>query len=149
MWNYNREDDTSRYGREGPNNFAALAKILVELFKGEEEEFLSMNHRDGCFMCSPPSWVSSKPIIPFNLLPESLLMNINPSICNRNGEISLRGYTAPPHSQRTTTGTLTLGSRRIRIYSWCSRTGCFTKRATTARKWPPPPTTPFFFLPPT
>ena len=34
-------------------------------------------------------------------------MNINPSICNRNGERSPRGSTAPPHSQRTTTGTLT------------------------------------------
>ena len=40
MWNYNGEDDTSRCGRKGPDTPAALAKILAELFKGEEEEFL-------------------------------------------------------------------------------------------------------------
>ena len=40
MWHYNREDDASRCGRKGPGTPAALAKILDELFKGEEEEFL-------------------------------------------------------------------------------------------------------------
>ena len=39
MWNYNKEDDTSRYGRKGPDNFAALAAMLADLYKGEKEEF--------------------------------------------------------------------------------------------------------------
>ena len=58
MWHYNREDDTSRCGRKGPDTHAALAKILVELFKGEEEEFLHIKHMEGYSMYSPPSWVS-------------------------------------------------------------------------------------------
>ena len=37
MWDYNGEDDASRCGRKGPNTPAALAKILAELFKGEEK----------------------------------------------------------------------------------------------------------------
>ena len=40
MWHYNGEDDASRCGRKSPDTPAALAKILAELFKGEEEEFL-------------------------------------------------------------------------------------------------------------
>ena len=36
MWHYNGEDDASRCGRKGPDTPAALAKILAELFKGEE-----------------------------------------------------------------------------------------------------------------
>ena len=38
MWNYNGEDDTSRYGRKGPDNFASLAATLADLYKGEKEE---------------------------------------------------------------------------------------------------------------
>ena len=40
---------------------AALAKILAELFKGEEEEFLHHNRRDGYSMYNPPIWVSPNP----------------------------------------------------------------------------------------
>ena len=58
---YNGEDDASRYGRKGPGTPAALAKILAELFKGEEEEFLGINRRDGYSMYNPPSWVSPHP----------------------------------------------------------------------------------------
>ena len=58
MWHYNGEDDASRYGRKGPDTPAALAIILAELFKGEEEEFLCIKRRDGFSMYSPPSWVS-------------------------------------------------------------------------------------------
>ena len=61
MWHYNGEDDASRCGRKGPDTSAALAKILVELFKGEEEEFLRIKHGGGYSMYSPPSWVSSDP----------------------------------------------------------------------------------------
>ena len=47
MWHYNGEDDTFRYGRKAPDTSAALGKMLVDLFKGEEEEFLRIKHRDG------------------------------------------------------------------------------------------------------
>ena len=147
MWHYNGEDDASRCGRKGPDTPAALAKILAELFKGEEDGFLRIKRRGGFSMYNPPSWVSFNPIIPFNLLPESLLMNITPSIRNRNGEKLPRGYTAPPHSQRTITGTLTPDSKRIWTYMWSSRMGCSTRRAMTARKWPSPPTIPVFSPP--
>ena len=61
MWHYNGEDDASRCGQKGPDTPVALAKILAELFKGEEEEFLRVNHRDGYSMYNPPSWVSPNP----------------------------------------------------------------------------------------
>ena len=57
MWNYNGEDDTSCCGRKGLDTPAALAKILAELFKGEEEEFLRITHREGYSMYNRPSWV--------------------------------------------------------------------------------------------
>ena len=58
LWNYNREDDTSRYGRKGPDNFAALSAMLADLYKGEKEEFTRLTCRDGFSMYNPPSWVS-------------------------------------------------------------------------------------------
>ena len=54
MWHYNGEDDASRCGRNGPDTPGALAKILAELFKGEEEEFLRIKRRDGYYMYDPP-----------------------------------------------------------------------------------------------
>ena len=54
MWHYNGEDDASRCDRKGPDTPAAAAKILVELFKGEEEEFIRIKHRDGFSMYNPP-----------------------------------------------------------------------------------------------
>ena len=72
MWHYNGEDDASRCGRKGPDTPAALAKIFDELLKGEEEEFLRINHRDGYSMYNPPSWVSLSPsalLIPLPGLP--------------------------------------------------------------------------------
>lgn len=54
MWHYNGDDDASRCGRKGPDTPATLAKILAKLFKGEEEEFLRINRRDGCSMYNPP-----------------------------------------------------------------------------------------------
>ena len=71
MWNYNGEDDTSRYGRIGPDNFAALAAMLADLYKGEKEEFTSLKCRDGFSMYNPPSWVSFQSNTSLNLLPES------------------------------------------------------------------------------
>ena len=61
MWHYNGEDDASHCGRKGPDTPAALAKILAELFKGEEEEFLRIKRGDGYSMYDPPSWVSPDP----------------------------------------------------------------------------------------
>ena len=58
LWCFNGADDATRYGRKGPDNAAALAKILSELFKGEEEEFTRIKPRDGFSMYNPPSWVS-------------------------------------------------------------------------------------------
>src|SRR4051812_20254395 len=81
MWHYNGEHDASRCGRKGLDTPAALGKILAELFNGEEEDFIHIKRRDGFSMYNPPSWVSSNPAAPLILLPESLLMNINPSIC--------------------------------------------------------------------
>ena len=63
MWDYNGEDDASRCGRKGPDTPAALAKILAELFKGDEKEFLRIKLRDGYSMYNPPSWVRSNPSV--------------------------------------------------------------------------------------
>ena len=117
MWHYNGEDDASRCGRKGLDTLPTLTKILAELYKGEKDELTRIKRRDGFSMYNPPSWVSSNPITLLILLPKLLSMDINPSICNRNGGRSPRGYTSPRHSQRITTGTLTLiqrGSRYIR-----------------------------------
>ena len=70
MWNYNEEDDASRCGRKDLDTPTALAKILAELFKGEEEEFPRIRHREGYSMYNPPSWVSPQPFAPLILLPE-------------------------------------------------------------------------------
>ena len=56
MWDFNGEDDTTRYGRKGPDSAAALIKILSTLYKGEEEEFLHVNPQGGFSMYNPPSW---------------------------------------------------------------------------------------------
>ena len=45
MWHYNREDDASRCGRKGPDNFAALTAMLADLFKGEKEDFTRLKCR--------------------------------------------------------------------------------------------------------
>ena len=58
MWDFNGEDDATRYARKGPESVAALIKILSALYKGEEEEFLRVNPRGRFSMYNPPSWVS-------------------------------------------------------------------------------------------
>ena len=95
MWHYNGEDDASPCGRKGPHTPAALAKILDELYKEETEEFTRIKRRDGFSMYNPPSWVSSNPTTLLILLLELLFMDINPSICNRNGGRSPRSSIAP------------------------------------------------------
>ena len=58
MWDFNGEDDATRYGRKGPGSIVDLIKILSTLYKGEEEEFLRVNPQGGFSMYNPPSWVS-------------------------------------------------------------------------------------------
>ena len=81
MWHFNREDDTTRCGRKGPDSAAALARILSDLYKGEEEEFLRIKTRDGFSMYNPPEWVSChsfpsfaySSVLPLRLLASMLL----------------------------------------------------------------------------
>ena len=63
MWHFNGEDDATRCGRKGPDSATALAKILSDLYKGEEEEFIRIKPRDGFSMYNPPSWVSCYPLL--------------------------------------------------------------------------------------
>ena len=67
MWDFNGEDDATRYGRKGPASAAALVKILSSLYKGEEEEFLRVNPQGGFTMYNPPSWVSGQLCLPIRL----------------------------------------------------------------------------------
>ena len=50
MWHYNGEDDAARCGRKGPDTFTALAAMLVDLFKGEKEDFTRLKCREGFSM---------------------------------------------------------------------------------------------------
>lgn len=63
MWHFNGEDDATRCGRKGPDSTTALEKILSDLYKGEEEEFLRIKPQDGFSMYNPPSWVSCYPLL--------------------------------------------------------------------------------------
>ena len=58
MWHFNGEDDATCCGRKGPDSATALAKILSDLYKGEEEEFIRIKPRVGFSMYNPPNWVS-------------------------------------------------------------------------------------------
>ena len=40
MWHFNGEDDATRCGRKGPDSVTTLARIMSDLYKGEEEDFL-------------------------------------------------------------------------------------------------------------
>ena len=60
MWDFNGEDDATRYGRKGLDSVAILLKILSTLYKGEEEEFLRVNPQGGFSIHNPPSWVSGR-----------------------------------------------------------------------------------------
>ena len=58
MWHYNGEDDASHCLRQGPDNFAALATILADLFKGEKEDFTRLKCQEGFSMYYPIDWAS-------------------------------------------------------------------------------------------
>ena len=68
MWDFNGEDDATRYGRKGPDSGAALLKILSTLYKGEVEEFLRVNPQGGFSMHNPPSWVSGRIYLPIRFV---------------------------------------------------------------------------------
>ena len=57
-WHYNGTDDATGCGRKGPDSATALARILPDLYKGGEEDFLHIKPRDGFSMYNPPNWVS-------------------------------------------------------------------------------------------
>ena len=57
LWCYNGEDDTSRYRCKGPDTPVELATILADLYKGEKEDFLHLNCREGYSMYNPIEWV--------------------------------------------------------------------------------------------
>ena len=105
MWNYNGEDDTSRYGRKGPDDFAALATMLANLYKGEKEEFPCLKCRDGFSMYNPPSWVNFQSRILFNPYLKPQLVGLKLTIFNRNGGRPPRGSIALLRSQRIIFGT--------------------------------------------
>jgi hypothetical protein len=52
----------TRHQRQGPDNKAALAKILADLFKGDEAEFARMSIREGYSGYNPMDWVSHNPL---------------------------------------------------------------------------------------
>src|SRR4051812_25006453 len=58
LWCYNREDDASRYKREGSDTPAALAAIMADLYKVKKEEFIRLNCWEGFSMYNPIEWVS-------------------------------------------------------------------------------------------
>ena len=64
MWEFNGEDDATRYGRKGPDLAAVLENTLSSLYKGEKEEFLRVNPQAGFSMYDPPSWVSEQLRLP-------------------------------------------------------------------------------------
>lgn len=53
LWCYNGTSDATRYKRQGPHDKAAMAKILVDLFKGEVEDFAQLSIREGCSGYNP------------------------------------------------------------------------------------------------
>ena len=57
LWCYNGEDDASRYRRKGPDTPAELSTILADLYKGEKEDFLRLNYREGYSVYNPIEWV--------------------------------------------------------------------------------------------
>ena len=47
----------SRYRRKGPDTPGELAMILADVYKGEKEDFLRVNSREGYSMYNPIEWV--------------------------------------------------------------------------------------------
>ena len=52
------EDDTSLYTEKGPDDQATLASTLMDLYKGEEEDFARLQCQYDFSMYNPVDWVS-------------------------------------------------------------------------------------------
>ena len=52
-----RGGDASRYMRKGPDDQAALAAMLMDLYIEEEEDFARQQYWDGFSMYNPIDWV--------------------------------------------------------------------------------------------
>jgi hypothetical protein len=63
LWCYNRTNNVTLHQRHGPDNKVALAKILADLYKGDEAEFARMSIREGCSGYNPADWVSHNPLL--------------------------------------------------------------------------------------
>ena len=73
VWHYKGTDDATRCGRNGPNSATMLARILSDLYKGEEEDFLHIKPRDGFSMYNSPKLGKSSFMFLLHLLWRSLL----------------------------------------------------------------------------
>ena len=58
LWCYNGEDDATQCTRKGPADQAAMAVILADLFKGEEQEFAWLRPKEGFSSYNPIEMVS-------------------------------------------------------------------------------------------
>ena len=95
MWHFNGEDDATRCGQKGPDSATALAKILSDLYKGEEEEFIRIKPRDGFSMYNPPSWVSCY-LTQLYSFPHSFIANIYLASPSQELRKAVREVHSPP-----------------------------------------------------
>ena len=69
MWQYNGMSDTTCSRRLGPANQLALAAALADLYKGEKEDFVQLQVKEGYSSYNPIEWVSpSTPRLDFGHL---------------------------------------------------------------------------------
>ena len=84
MWHFNGEDDATHCGCKGPDSATALARILSDLYKGEEEEFFRIKPQNGFSMYNPPSWVSRHSFPPFYSFWRSSSKSLTSILLSRN-----------------------------------------------------------------
>ena len=70
---YNGEHDASRYRRRGPDTPTELAMILNDLYKGDKEDFLHLNYREGYSMYNPIEWVRFRLPVSLYCYPDILI----------------------------------------------------------------------------
>src|SRR5512141_1980481 len=97
MWDFNRENDATRHGRQGPGSAEDLVKILSGLYKGEKEDFLQMSPLNGLSMNNPRTWVSGRLLIRSGLSKLSALLY---DFRRRNCTGMWRTYTVRLHNPR-------------------------------------------------
>lgn len=135
LWCYNGTSDATRYKRKGPDNQAAMAAILADLFKGEEEEFALLGNRDGYSSYNPIEWVSSTFIFVVRTL--HLYLMIGSSIFpNRIGGAWSRPSAALLHNQRAIPVMISQDYMTVQRHQSILRTRSFTRRVSMALRWP-------------